>query len=384
MNLVNIFNLFYLSVQLLSSSADEICSVRKNIINQLFNSVDYILQPTAEAVNRMCKLIVTEPYMRYYPTPIENAPISDNSTRQLLWADVFSANLTRQFNSPYGAGLAGENNFLMFYVYRRNTKTIALGYRREDQNGTLQKVNYYFSLDPITGKSIGTATPSPRPPIKNTDYHWYQDGTNNFGKMVWSVYDSVALGAIACNAVKAVNFTYNGRNVTYVSSAEFSLKFFDDYLAKYSDSYIVAYIMNTASGILYATSLNLALNATQKAVDSPDPYISSTAKYIFNSKITTNTDRYVSELGYSIQTRFYTSKDPGIQWTLVSATSDGAVVTGSNDKNDDTIDIIYDISIAVLVFVFLSFLIACYNIYNLIYNQKTTSLASRDEKASGL
>jgi hypothetical protein len=138
--------------------------------------------------------------------------------------------------------------------------------------------------------------------------------------------------------------------------------------------------MDTKWGYLYATSRGFELDLKQYATTSPDSYIAASARYIRDNGITTDTDRWVPELGYAIQTRFYTSPDGGLKWTLVSTTSDGAVVMDSSTDSDDKIDIIYDISIAVLAFVFISFLIACYSTYNLISNPKTSSLASSDSK----
>jgi hypothetical protein len=270
--------------------------------------------------------------------------------------------------------LAGPNNWLQSYSHRKASDEFVITYRKADTVPfTIQPLYYYYNCDPLTGIPLNITADNKTTPNFNTSTRpYYLSASKANGKNVWTLYSSKGVGGIVANHAKQTNITSGGITYTYVPFAEYNLKYFDDLLASISASYLVFYIMDTASGILYSTSRNFDLNLTQLAVNSPDSYISSSARYIRDKKITTNTDRYVSELGYSIQTRFYTSKDPGIQWTLVSATSDGTVVTDcSNNKNDDTIDIIYDISVAVLVFVFLSFLIACYNIYNLIYNQKS-------------
>ena len=354
------------------------CTINSHLIDQLYNSIDFILQPTVNVVNRMSKLIATESQTPYYKVPYDGAPSSDNTTRQLLWADSFSANSFNEVHSPYGIALSAENGFLQMYAYKASADKIIMSYREIDKNPKVGlPLNYYDNIDQITGKPLGQPDNTTFPVFNTTARPWYINAINNFNRPVWTVYNSLTLGSIAINCARAVS-----RDITYVSFAEYAFKYFDNYLSKFGGAYSVAYIMNSDSGLLYATSRNIFLNLSQSAISSSDPYISSSSKYIFDNKITSDTDRFVSALGFSIQARFYTSSDPGLKLTLVSTSSEAVLLTESSTENEGKIDIIYDISIAVLVFVFLSFLIFCFVSYNLYCNRNKTSLASRDAKAA--
>jgi hypothetical protein len=331
----------------------------------------------------MSKLISTDPAMRYYVAPYIGEPTSENSTRQLLWADCFAGNSFNEVHSPSAVALAGPNGWLQMYAFRKTSNQFIMTFREQDKVAkTKQPLLYYYNVNPITGiPPAQTPDNTTTPDFVGQTRPYYVNATKANGKNVWTVHTSNGVGGIVANHAKQTNITSGGTTFTYVPFAQYNFQYFDDLLASYSGSYLVAYIMDTDWGYLYATSRNFDLNLTQFALSSPDSYISASARYIRDNGITTNTDRWVPELGYSIQVRFYNSPDPGLRFTLVSAASDGAIVTSSNDETDDKIDIIYDISIAVLVFVFLSFLIACYSIYSIRNNPKTTSLASRDAKA---
>jgi hypothetical protein len=332
----------------------------------------------------MSKLISTEPFERYYVASYIGEPLSEEPTRQLLWADCFAANWFN-VHSPSAVALAGPNNWLQMYAHRKTKNEYIITHRKQDTVPfTIQPLNYYYNIDQNgipqpdgTSSSPDTTTT----PNFNTSMRVYYVNAFNAGDsvLVSTIYSSKGVGGIVINFAKRTDITVLGTLQTYVPFAEYNFKYFDDLLASNAGYYLVAYIMDTKSGYLYATSRNFDLNLTQFATASPDSYISASAKYIRDNGITTDTDRWVPELGYAIQTRFYTSPDGGLQWTLVSTTSEGAVVMDSSTDSDDKIDIIYDISIAVLSFVFLSFLIACYSMYYTC-NQKTTPLGSSDSK----
>ena len=364
------------------------CILQVRFIDQIFNSIDFILQPTINTVHRMSKLISTTPFERYYIAPYSGEPLSENSTRQLLWADCFAANWFN-VHSPSAVALAGPNNWLQMYAHRKTKNQYIITHRKVDTVPfTIQPLNYYYDIDQNGLPSNTTADTQTTPDFNTSGRVYYINATKSTvpvgpdgnPSIVSTIYSSKGVGGIVINFAKLTNISVAGVIQSYVPFAEYNFKYFDDLLAENAGSYLVAYIMDTKWGYLYATSRGFELDLKQYATTSPDSYISASAKYIRDNGITTDTDRWVPELGYAIQTRFYTSPDGGLQWTLVSATSDGAVVMDTSDDSDDKIDIIYDISIAVLSFVFISFLIACYSLYNVCNSQKTTSLASSDSK----
>jgi len=362
-----------LFLSLIGYTKAQSCIVKANVIDQIFNSIDFILQPTINTVHRMSKLISTKPFGQYYVAPYIGEPLSENKTRQLLWADCFAANWFN-VHSPSAVALAGPNNWLQMYAHRKTKNEYIITHRKQDTVPfTIQPLNYYYNIDqngiPQPNGILSTPDTTTTKDFNTSGRVYYKNATKAGNSvLVSTIYESKGVGGIVINFAKQTNITVSGTNQTYVPFAEYNFKYFDDLLASNAGYYLVAYIMDTKWGYLYATSRGFELDLKQYGTTSNDSYISASAKYIRDNGITTDTDRWVPELGYAIQTRFYTSPDGGLQWTLVSTTSEGAVVMDSSTDSDDKIDIIYDISIAVLSFVFLSFcLYVCRSTFMLIF-----------------
>lgn len=127
-----------------------------------------------------------------------------------------------------------------------------------------------------------------------------------------------------------------------------------------------------------ASSVGLALNLTQNALVSPDQHIKDSSTYIVSNKITVDTNRFVSSLGYTIQVKFFKTPDPGITWTLVSTVtadqSDEYVTNSqSNESTLSDIQIMVEAVIAVTVISLISLFALMYKAFE---NQRTPPMST--------
>jgi hypothetical protein len=234
-------------------------------------------------------------------------------------------------------------------------------HRQEDSTGNTNFTCY--NCDQKTGQV--PANPTIRDPVTQSfttsGRIWYTGAESNPGKLVWGVTNSKGIASVGVFASKQV--TRGGKK--YIAFANLRATHLDSILGKRCPPPKVCYAMETSTLKLIATSVGLELDYNQIATTSSDSWIKSSSLYIVDNALTVSTDRYLHDLGYSMQVRFYLSEDPGIAWTLVSLDSTGITTTSTATSSGDSDDIsrtleIVSAILALLSIFFLVFGVACF------------------------
>lgn len=376
-----------LAVSHFSALAQQECPLQNDFASDFVDQVDNWLNSGKLVTNRITT--VMENSDGIYLLPDSNDPtITNSSTRKLLWGDIFSANFFPLASNGIGEiGLAPADipstNFLVTYAFLTTTNLAYMCHRQEDSTGNKNFTCY--NCDQQTGQV--PANPTIRYPqtqnFNTSGRIWYTGAKKNPGNLVWGVINSKGIASVGVFASKQV--TRGGKN--YITFTNLRATHLDSILGARCPSPKVCYAMETSSLKLIATSVGLKLNYTQIATSSSDSWIKSSSSYIVDNKLTVSTDRYLPDLGYSMQVRFYLSEDPGITWTLVSLDSTGipttstAASTATSSGDSDNISLTLDIvsaTLAVLVIFFLVFGVACF------YILKNSTPALAGSKSSNL
>lgn len=314
-----------------------------------------------------------------YKVPYSNVPYNYTTTSQLLWSEIFGNNEAVRKTGVAVIGLyTSVYPFLLGYAVRKGDEANKYSFFYNTHAAGATGVFSLFNCNQQSGKvALNVAPYYTKPSVDATKRPYIVNATKYMNQTTWTIYNSIIVNASAISCAKAITSVVDDLSKTFVGFTEIPLSFFDEYLVKISGSTRVTYIMNQYN-ILMASSVGLALNLTQNALVSPDQHIKDSSTYIVSNKITVDTNRFASSLGYTIQVKFFKTPDPGITWTLVSTVtadqSDEYVTNSqSNESTLSDIQIMVEAVIAVTVISLISLFALMYKAFE---NQRTPPMST--------
>lgn len=241
---------------------------------------------------------------------VNSPPFSgfNSTTQQLIWS------LTK--NAVLSVGIGFPNYEFLFYGWSDTGNVWQFHY-----NPPLSINRSTYNVNQESGLVVGTAISAET--YNCTTRPWYRDAANAQGELVYTApYGSATSNVLDLTATQALYQNGATKGVVFADLCLFPAcltpSMSESLVVLNSQPAVVAYVMETSTGLLLGNSAGASICLTCYANESSNSYISESAQYIISNKISAPTSQFVQNLGFSVTTKYF-ENSYGVAVTVVSA-----------------------------------------------------------------